>query len=166
MKNDKELLKTIQAAYEAIGVSFELNEVEGKPELICFMKGDELTPLDCGINAVHFESGSEGLQLTVTVFYDLDAETASCVQRLLPSMNAFLSVGCFCLMPVENCLYMNSAFLIDSLSERDWMTSLSVSMDVLTATASRARELLLPLVNGEITPDDVREEDFYISQLG
>ena len=166
MKNDTELLKTIQAAYETIDVHFELEDVDGKPELICFMGGDELAPLDCSINAVHFESGSDGLQLSVTVFYGLDEETASCVQRLLPSMNAFLSVGCFCLMPVENCLYMNSAFIIDSLSEQDWMSSLSVNMDVLTATASRARELLLPLVNGEISPDSVREEDYFISQLG
>ena len=166
MKNDTELLKTIQAAYETIGVDFELEDVNGKPELICFMGGDEFAPVDCSINAVHFESGSDGLQLSVTVFCDLDDETASCVQRLLPSMNAFLSVGCFCLMPVENCLYLNSAFIIDSLSEQERMSSLSVNMDVLTATASRARELLLPIVNGETTPDSVREEDCYISQLG
>ena len=89
MKNDTELLKTIQAAYETIGVDFELEDVNGKPELICFMGGDELAPVDCSINAVHFESGSDGLQLSVTVFCDLDDETASCVQRLLPSMNAF-----------------------------------------------------------------------------
>ena len=165
MKNDIELLKTVQAACETIGISFKLEDVNDRPVLLCFSNGSELAPLDFSINTVHFESGGTGFQLSATVFYSLDAEAASCVQRLLPSMNAFLSVGCFCLMPTENCLYLNSAFLIDRLSEQDWLSSLSVNMDILTATASRARELLLPLVNGEITPDSVREEDFYIIQL-
>lgn len=166
MKNDIELLKTVKAAYEMIDIDFELEDVDGKPGLFRVMGGNELAPLDCGISVARFESSGVGFQLSVTVFYELDEDIASCVQRLLPSMNRFLSVGCFCLMPVENCLYLNSAFLIDRLSERDWMSSLSVNMDVLTATASRARELLLPLVNGETAPDSVREEDFYIKQLG
>ena len=163
--NDRTLLEIIAEALNEIRLSSELSEIGGKDTLTYYFDEDApLAPRDCSISVTHFENESVALQILISVFYELDDELKPHIERLLKPLNSLLSIGCFCLMP-EGYLYLKDAFLIDDMAEEEMLISLAVDLELLTATAARSRELLLPLVNGEISPNEIEEDAFCISQL-
>ena len=163
-QNDRELLERIREALSDIRATSEIADIEGRDVLTYYFEElSEITPIDCSVNVAHFDDGKTALQLMVSVFYDLSAELVPHVERLLNPLNSMLSIGSFCLMP-EGYLYLNYTCLTDDLNETEMLLSLAVGLQLLTATAARARELLLPLVKGETDPNQAEADDFCISQ--
>lgn len=166
MKQDRQILEELQAALNALELNFEIIDVEGKDVLTCFpAEKTDLTPEDISVNLEHFDGGSTAMQIMISVFYDLNEQAVPLIERLLTSLNSLLSVGNFCLMQQEGYLYLNSAFLIDGIDEGEAGFSLAAHMGILTATAARARELLLPVVRGEIGAEAIEYDDYRISQM-
>ena len=165
MNKNRELLEGMQAYLNNLGKAFELTDVGGKEVLEYYYGGDESFPVDCTLSVESIGGGNTAVQIMITVFYELDEKTAACIQSLLPSLNSMLEIGCFCLIPQDGFLYMNNAFLADDLAGSSIALSLAANLEILTSTAIQARGLLLPLVKGEIQPEDVRRDDMIITQF-
>ena len=165
MNNNRELLEGMQAFLNNLGKDFELTDVGGKDVLEYYYGGEESFPVDCTLSVENIGDGNTAVQIMITVFYELDEKTSAFIRELLPSLNSALEVGCFCLIPQDGFMYLNNAFLTDGFDESNIALSLAANLEVLTATAGQARELLLPLVKGEIKPDDVRKDEMFIAQF-
>ena len=163
---DRELLETLRDSFAEIEMPFELIDVNGKDVLTCFFNGeDELAPKDLSIDIAHLgDEQGNAIRIMVSVFYDLGTEAEDKIRELLPALNSLLSIGCFCMMP-EGYLYLSYAFLPDDLEEINAAVTLAAEIDILTATAARARELLLPIVRGELDMNDIGQDAYRIAQL-
>ena len=162
---DRELLEALKEAFAEFDTPFEIIDVDGKDVLTRFFdRSSELAPEDLSIDIVHLDELGDAIRIMVSVFYGLDARAEETILGLLPALNSLLDIGCFCMIP-EGYLYLSYAFMTDDLDENNAAISLAADTELLTATAVRARELLLPIVRGEIDPDGIDHDAYRIAQI-
>ena len=162
---DKELLDHIADYFERLNVDFEKETIGGLDSLVIhYTIEEEILPEDCTITIHHPDANCTAIQLLFSMFSILDSEKTAEVSEFFDQMNSLLSLGYFGAVKDSGFVYFSYAFLTDKLTDENILSMLNALFGILTLTAAKGRELLLPLVLGKITKEELLNEDLSIVQ--
>ncbi len=163
--NDSELFERIAGFFKNIDILAEKTELDGQEALVIpFDTGSDDMPADCTITVIHPDEEYTVVQLLFSLFTDLDRKVSKDAVSLLPRMNLYLTLGSFGAIEDEGFLYLSYAFVTDGLKTDNILMSLGAAFSVLTLTADKGRELLLPLVEGKMTKEEMMSTELNIVQ--
>ncbi|MBR6874545.1 MAG: hypothetical protein IKN17_13660 [Ruminococcus sp.] len=165
--NEELTLTDIIAGYlTACGISCE-TEVIGGREAVTIRYGEgEYLPEDCSVTVEEPAEGVRAVRLLMTVFSGLTAEQTADLRRVIGKFNRYLDIGCF-ILPEEDVLFYSYAFVIeDQLPAESLLSALTASLDAATDGASQGKRLLMPLITGELTCQQIIDRDIFPAQGG
>ena len=163
--NDRELLYIIKELLDEGGADTELVVTDGQEALELEDRAGDEPRLACNITVSHPSEDTTAVQFLISMYFGLDEKTTENISRVLPEMNYLLSIGSFGCLPEDGYVYLSHAFLTDGLEMKNILLSFCACFDTLSVTALRGRELLAPLINGELLPEEAEPEQLRIVQF-
>ena len=157
---DHTLLTMFEDFFRETGFDPELTDIDGREALeVTFTPSQEDAPMECTVTVTHPEESTTAVQILFSLFEDLPLSlTLDCIPFLC-RFNTEIGSGSFGAMEETGFVYFSSAFVADYLSDKNVLLSLSAEMDVLLLLAFRGRGLLLPLVEGTVTKEELQRQD-------
>ena len=165
-QTDIELLSAVGDLLSEAGINVEPAEIDGRIVLELESRSELVDEeFDCTVSVCHPSKDTTAVQLLAPVFYELDEDQTVTAARLLPELNYFLEIGSFGCLPEEGYIYFSHSFLTNGLDEESVLRCFPAYLETVAATALRGRELLLPVINGELPPGEIRPEELRVIQF-
>ena len=150
----------IGSVLDDVEVPYEYEEISGRNSLVISFSDEEDTPEDCTLAIDDLLDECSALNYFVIVAVDIDQKTMSELIKVLPDFNLMIRLGGFGLMADQGALYFNYSLLLDGLDEEILMKSIMTSLDVVIGVSDQGKKVLLPLLKGEKTAEQLMQEDF------
>ena len=154
------LLAMIGSVLDDAGIPYEYEEISGRNALVLRFSDDEDTPEDCTLVLDDLVNECTALNYFVIVSTDIDEKTMGELIQVMPDFNLMIRVGGFGLMVDDGVLYFNYSLLTDDLDEENLLKSIMTSLDIVIGVSDQGKKILLPLLKGEKTAEQLMQEDF------
>ncbi len=157
-----ELLETIGTILDKAGIAFEFEDINGRDVITLSYEDDEAFPKDITLTL-----DDPGYECTTMNYFsiisvDISPEIMEELFSILPDFNLRIRMGGFGVMSGAGVLYYNYSLLIDELDDDSILESISACLDVVTAVCAEGKKILLPLLKGEKTAEQLMQEDFQL----
>ena len=165
-QKDIDLLAAIGERLSESGIAARPAEIDGI--IVLELEGraeSEDKEFDCTVTICHPSEDTTAVQLLVSLFYQLDEEKAKAAASLLPEMNYFLEIGSFGCLVEGGYLYFSHSFFTDGLSEDSVLRCFAAYLEAVTLTALKGKKLLMPVIKGDLTPEEADKDELRIVQF-
>lgn len=165
MAEQETLMDLIVEHLEALGIPCNIEEIVGKKAIVAEYNGDsEALPEDCSITVENLTEDSTEIGILITVASGLDETQTVNLVKVVGELNKYLRLGCFSVLE-DGALFLNYCFVLDDdMGVNNMLAAFLASLDALSTAAADSRQQLLPLLKGEITPEQLLEEGLYVDQ--
>lgn len=157
-----ELLEIFGTILDEAGIPYEYEDVKGRNVLTYSFGNDDDLPEELSLTP-----DDPGYECTTMNYFsilavDLPPEIIDELLVILPDFNLSVRMGSFGVMADAGVLYYNYSLLIDELDDENMLKSIAACFDVVKAASTEGKKILLPLLRGEKTAEELMQEDYQL----
>ena len=137
------------------------DDINGKSVLVIEpMEDNENFPEDLTVSVDLLGDGNAVVKLLATVYTGLPEDRTADMERLLPYLNEYLTMGHFDLLPEDGALFLSYAFVMnEEWPMESFLRIFTQTFDEITSTATDRKELMQSIMRGETTVGKLIERD-------
>ena len=148
----------------AIGLECRIEEIAGREAVVYDYPDEPGLPEDCNVTIEQLSEDTKGISILVTVFSGLGKQQTENAAKVIGHFNRFLRVGSFSVIS-DGAVFLSHTFLLDGeLQPVNTLAAFFATLDAVSSAAAEGRQQLLPLINGELTCEQLTEQGIFVDQ--